>query len=107
MDKVKDAVRFHNTNLAVKYSEISHIDLANNEEGLTVAIVDKLGAVSRVREDERFYVWVHGEERVLRGRLLMDKLEESDGSKIVYDSPKLFFESLFPSYDVVKRVAFD
>ena len=44
------------------YSEISHIDLVNNDDKITVVVVEKSGVITRITESDGVFVWARTEE---------------------------------------------
>ena len=107
MVTVKNALKISDSERAVMYSDISHIDLVNNDDEITAVVVEKSGEMTRIREDKGVFVWARCEEFIIQGQKLIEKLQGLEGNKTVYDTAQLFFESLCPYGDVIKSVSFN
>ena len=103
----RDALKVADSSRAIMYSDISHIDLVNNEDEITAVVVEESGEMTRIREEKGVFVWARCEEFIIQGQNLIEKLQGLEGNETVYDTAKLFFESLCPYGDVIKRVSFN
>ena len=107
MFTVKNALKVTGSDLHVMYSDISHIDLVNNDDKITAVVVEKSGEITRITVSDGVFVWARTEEVQIQGVTLIEKLKGLEGNKTVYDTAQLFFESLCPYGDVIKSVSFN
>ena len=92
----KGALRIADGGRDVYYDNISHLDLVNNDDIVTAAIVEKSGEISRVKDDSVIFVWAREEEFQVMGAKLIEKLQSKTSARTISNSAEKFFESLCP-----------